>query len=66
MMSTINTIEGKEYSFTKGSLDSVLQNCSYYLEDNKLYNITTEYKRKNIQNRSRSIRKITSYLSPCR
>ena len=44
MMSTINTIEGKEYSFTKGSLDSVLQNCSYYLEDNKLYNITTEYK----------------------
>lgn len=46
MMSTINTIEGKEYSFTKGSLDSVLQNCSYYLEDNKLYNITTEYKEK--------------------
>lgn len=46
MMSTINTIEGKEYSFTKGSLDSVLQNCSYYLKDNKLYNITTEYKEK--------------------
>lgn len=46
MMSTINTIEGKEYSFTKGSLDSVLQKCSYYLEDNKLYNITTEYKEK--------------------
>ena len=46
MMSTINTIEGKEYSYTKGSLDSVLQNCSYYLEDNKLYNITTEYKEK--------------------
>lgn len=46
MMSTINTIEGKEYSFTKGSLESVLQNCSYYLEDNKLYNITTEYKEK--------------------
>ena len=46
MMSTINTIEGKEYSFTKGSLDSVLQNCSYYLENNKLYNITTEYKEK--------------------
>lgn len=46
MMSTINIIEGKEYSFTKGSLDSVLQNCSYYLEDNKLYNITTEYKEK--------------------
>lgn len=46
MMSTINTIEGKEYSFTKGSLDSVLHNCTYYLEDNKLYNITTEYKEK--------------------
>lgn len=46
MMSTINVIDNKEYSFTKGSLDSVLQNCSYYLEDNKLYNITTEYKEK--------------------
>ena len=46
MMSTINIIDNKEYSFTKGSLDSVLQNCSYYLEDNKLYNITTEYKEK--------------------
>ena len=45
-MSTINVIDNKEYSFTKGSLDSVLQNCSYYLEDNKLYNITTEYKEK--------------------
>ena len=46
MMSTINVIDNKEYSFTKGSLDSVLQNCTYYLEDNKLYNITTEYKEK--------------------
>lgn len=46
MMSTINIIDNKEYSFTKGSLDSILNNCSYYLEDNKLYNITTEYKEK--------------------
>ena len=46
MMSTINVIDNKEYSFTKGSLDSVLQNCTYYLEDNKLCNITTEYKEK--------------------
>ena len=46
MMSTINIIDNKEYSFTKGSLDSILNNCTYYLEDNKLYNITTEYKEK--------------------
>ena len=46
MMSTINIIDNKEYSFTKGSLDSIINNCTYYLEDNKLYNITTEYKEK--------------------
>ena len=46
MMSTVNIIDNKEYSFTKGSLDSILNNCTYYLEDNKLYNITTEYKEK--------------------
>ena len=46
MMSTINIIDNKEYSFTKGSLDSILNNCTYYLEDNKLYNITTKYKEK--------------------
>lgn len=46
MMSTINKIDGREYSFTKGSLDSVIFNCAYYLEDGKLYNITSEYKEK--------------------
>lgn len=46
MMSTINKINGREYSFTKGSLDSVISNCVYYLEDGKLYNITSEYKEK--------------------
>lgn len=46
MMSTINKINGSEYSFTKGSLDSVISNCAYYLEDGKLYNITSEYKEK--------------------
>lgn len=46
MMSTVNIIDNEEYSFTKGSLDSILNNCTYYLENNKLYNITTEYKEK--------------------
>lgn len=46
MMTTINTIDNKEYSFTKGSLDSIIQNCNYYLEDNKLFEITSEYKEK--------------------
>lgn len=49
MMTTINIIDNKEYSFTKGSLDSIISNCNYYIEDNKLYNMTREYKEK-IQN----------------
>ena len=40
MMSTVNEINGKVYSFTKGSLDSVIPNCSYYFSNNKLYKIT--------------------------
>ncbi len=46
MMSTVNMINDKEYSFTKGSLDSVLSSCTYYLEDNKLYDMTSHYKEK--------------------
>ncbi len=49
MMSTINQIDNKNYSFTKGSLDSVISNCTYYLEDGKLYNVTSEYKEKILQ-----------------
>lgn len=49
MMTTINIIDNKEYSFTKGSLDSIISNCNYYIEDNKIYNMTREYKEK-IQN----------------
>ena len=44
MMSTINTINGKNYSFTKGGLDSVINNCSKYVIDGKAYDMTTEYK----------------------
>lgn len=46
MMSTINTINGKNYSFTKGSLDSVINNCSQYIVEGKLYYMTPEYKQK--------------------
>lgn len=49
MMTTTNIIDNKEYSFTKGSLDSIISNCNYYIEDNKIYNMTREYKEK-IQN----------------
>ena len=31
MMSTINEVNGKQYSFTKGSLDSIINNCSKYI-----------------------------------
>ena len=46
MMSTINKVEGKEYSFTKGSLDSIINNCSYYIVDNKKYEMTQDYRDK--------------------
>lgn len=46
MMSTINTVNGKNYSFTKGSLDSVINNCSHYIVEGKLYYMTPEYKQK--------------------
>ena len=46
MMSTINTVNGKNYSFTKGSLDSVINNCSQYIVEGKLYYMTPEYKQK--------------------
>ena len=49
MMSTINLIENKIYSFTKGSLDSILNNCSYYILNGKMYNMTQEYKDKIFQ-----------------
>jgi len=46
MMSTINEIDNKQFSFTKGSLDSVINNCSYYIVDNKIKEITDQYKEK--------------------
>ena len=46
MMSTVNKIDNKLYSFTKGSLNSVINNCSYYLLDGKTYKMTDEYKKK--------------------
>lgn len=46
MMSTVNKIDDKLYSFTKGSLTSVINNCSYYLLDGKTYPMTDEYKKK--------------------
>ena len=46
MMSTINNIDGKNYSFTKGSLDSILNASSYYIINNKILPLTNEYKDK--------------------
>ncbi|NMA51136.1 MAG: cation-translocating P-type ATPase [Mollicutes bacterium] len=46
MMSTINEIEGKKYSFTKGSLDSVINNCSFYLANGKITPMSQEEKKK--------------------
>jgi len=46
MMSTINIIGDKKYSFTKGSLDNIINNCLYYEINGKLYNMNEEYKNK--------------------
>lgn len=46
MMSVVNNVKENQFSFTKGSLDSILSNCSYYISDGKLYYITEEYKNK--------------------
>ena len=44
MMSTINEINNQKYSFTKGSLDSVINKCTHYLKDNELYMMSPEYR----------------------
>lgn len=46
MMSTINELDNKTYSFTKGSLDSVINNCNKYYLNGKTYPMTDEYKKK--------------------
>ena len=46
MMTTINSINNSTYSFTKGSLDSVINNCSKYLVNGSIYNMTEEYRKK--------------------
>ncbi len=46
MMSVINKINDKTFSFTKGSLDSIINNCTHYLKDGSIYQMTKEYKEK--------------------
>ncbi len=46
MMSTVNQLEDKVYSFTKGSLDSVINNCSHYIINGKKLVMTKEYRQK--------------------
>ncbi len=46
MMSTVNKIDDKVYSFTKGSLDSVINNCTHYIVNNEKYIMNAEYRNK--------------------
>ncbi len=46
MMSTINQIDNKSYSFTKGSLDSIINNCTHYILNGKMYMMNSEYRQK--------------------
>ena len=44
MMSTVNKMGTEELLFTKGSLESVLNSCDYYLENEKVSKLTKEKK----------------------
>ena len=44
MMSTINRIDNVVYSFTKGSLDSVISNCKFYLFNGNVYEMTDDFR----------------------
>lgn len=46
MMSTINNIDDKTYSFTKGSLDSIINNCNRYIQDGNVLMITPDFREK--------------------
>lgn len=46
MMTTINNMDEKIYSFTKGSLDSVINNCNHYIVNGKIYMMSPEYRQK--------------------
>lgn len=49
MMSVINEIDGNKYSFTKGSLESVINKCSYYMVNDQVFNIDNKFKEKIFQ-----------------
>ena len=44
LMSVIVEIDNQRYSFTKGSLDSILANTNFYLKDGQIINLTDEEK----------------------
>jgi len=44
MMSTIHETNGKYIQYTKGAIDVMIDRCSYYLKDNKIVQITPDYK----------------------
>ena len=46
MMSVECELNGKTYSFTKGSISSILANCTFYLKNGKKSKMTKEYKDK--------------------
>ena len=46
MMSVECELNGKVYSFTKGSISSILANATHYLKNDKVIKMTDEYKNK--------------------
>ena len=46
MMSVECYFKGEKYSFTKGSITSILANSSYYLKNGKIHKMTNTYRKK--------------------
>lgn len=49
MMSTINDCNKKQFLYTKGSLESILKSCKYYIENDEIKKLTTTKKEELIQ-----------------
>ncbi len=46
MMSTLNVVDGEMVCFVKGALDKILQRCTFYARDGKVFNLDENTKQK--------------------
>ena len=67
MMSTIHSVESKYIQFTKGAPDVILERCSKYYKDGKLYELNDDIKRSFLeQNKDMAGRALRVLGASCR